>query len=187
MLGIDLLRDQLRFVVIVQVSEVRTGSVGIMLPDLFSPPEMVLLASVHAFATLYMCGLIWFVQVVHYPLHGLVGNEGFTRYQTEHVRRTGWVVMGPMLVELLTAVLLVINLPVGALYSLPIVGLLLLVKAWVGTAFLSVPAHRQLERGFSQAAHFRLVRTNWIRTFAWTIRAPIALAMLVAVAGDKSL
>ena len=158
-----------------------------MFADMFSQNDMVLLASVHAFTTLYMCGLIWFVQVVHYPLHGFVGIDGFIRYQTEHVRRTGWVVMGPMLLEVVTAVLLVINIPLGAHYSLPIVGLLLLVKAWVGTAFLSVPAHRQLERGFSQAAHGRLVHTNWVRTFAWTVRAPIALAILVLVAGDKSL
>ncbi len=37
--------------------------------------ELLLLG--HVGATLFMVGLIWFVQVVHYPLFGHVGGEGF--------------------------------------------------------------------------------------------------------------
>ena len=35
--------------------------------------------------TIYMTGLIWFVQVVHYPLHGEVGSTNFLRYQELYV------------------------------------------------------------------------------------------------------
>ena len=38
----------------------------------------VLLA--HAAATLFMVGLIWFVQVVHYPLFARVGPDAFVPY-----------------------------------------------------------------------------------------------------------
>ena len=31
----------------------------------------------HLAATLYMVGVIWFVQVVHYPLFARAGAEGF--------------------------------------------------------------------------------------------------------------
>ena len=139
------------------------------------------MATVHAAATLYMCGLIWFVQLVHYPLHGLVGPEEFVNYQAEHVRRTSWVVVAPMVVELLAAVFLVIA-PLGKPAGLwAVVGLLLLVKVWVSTAFLSVPAHRTLEKGRNPQAHLRLVSTNWVRTVAWTARAPIALMLLIHI------
>lgn len=158
-----------------------------MLIDNVPPYQLVALASVHAFAAVYMCGLIWFVQVVHYPLHGLVGSNSFVRYQAAHVRRTAWVVMVPMLVELVSALLLIACLPKGKYYALPVVGALLLLKAWVGTALLSVPAHRKLEEGFDAKAHTRLVSTNWVRTFAWTVRAPIAIGILILTAVEVRL
>jgi hypothetical protein len=61
----------------------------------------------HGAATLYMTGVIWFVQIVHYPLFSRVGQPGFSEYAREHVRRTGRVVAGPMLVELASAVAVV--------------------------------------------------------------------------------
>ena len=149
--------------------------------ELFSPHHLMLIAAVHASATLYMCGLIWFVQVVHYPLHGLVGEASFCIYQREHVRRTSWVVIAPMLCELATAGVLVAVLSKDGIDPLATVGFLLLLKAWLATFLLSVPAHRKLEQSFSKPAHKQLVYTNWVRTFAWTLRAPIAMAMLVTV------
>lgn len=47
------------------------------------------LLTTHLFATAAMVGLIWFVQVVHYPLFASVGADGFTDYETAHRRRTG--------------------------------------------------------------------------------------------------
>jgi hypothetical protein len=35
---------------------------------------------VHGFATLYMTGLIWFVQLVHYPLFAQVGRHAHLSY-----------------------------------------------------------------------------------------------------------
>jgi hypothetical protein len=82
-----------------------------------------------------------------------------------------------MLVEAVTAFFLVVLVP-----EQPLVwwGLVLLVLIWGSTLALQVPQHRRLERGFDAAAHRRLVRTNWIRTFAWTARGIIALALLPA-------
>ena len=48
--------------------------------------------SCHAAATLYMTGLIWFVQVVHYPLMGLTGKAEFSAYEQRHTLLTTWVV-----------------------------------------------------------------------------------------------
>jgi hypothetical protein len=57
----------------------------------------------HAFCTVAMAGLIWFVQVVHYPLFFAVGTREFPRYEVLHSRRTGHVVAPLMLGELTTA------------------------------------------------------------------------------------
>ena len=129
----------------------------------------------HLVATVYMAGLIWFVQLVHYPLMKGVGPERFALYANEHSRRTGWAVGAPMLVEGATAAMLALSPRTDPALAWPGLGLLVLI--WLSTAFLQVPCHRALGKSFDEAAIARLVRTNWIRTTAWTMRAGLAVAM----------
>ena len=138
------------------------------------PVEWLLLT--HAGATLFMVGVIWFVQVVHYPLFSGVGDAGFSAYERQHARRTGWVVGAPMLVELATAV--AAAWCVGG--TIAFAGLALLAAIWASTGLWQVPAHRRLEAGFDAAVHRRLVTTNWLRTVAWSARGVVALALLGA-------
>ena len=132
---------------------------------------------VHLAATLLMTGLIWFVQVVHYPLFAKVG-AGFSVFELEHARRTGWVVGPLMVIELASAGWLLWHPPSGSSRALPLLGLGLLAVIWTSTAFLQVPCHRVLGRGFDAQVHSRLVRSNWIRTAAWTGRSMIAVALV---------
>ena len=46
-------------------------------------------------STLFMTGLIWFVQVVHYPLFDRVDPDSFRRYHADHTIATGFVVILP--------------------------------------------------------------------------------------------
>lgn len=135
------------------------------------------LLMVHAAATLYLTGVIWFVQIVHYPLFSRVGQAGFSAYEREHVRQTSRVVAGPMLAELASAVAVV--WVVGG--PLAWIGFALVGVIWMSTWIWQVPAHRRLERGFDAAAHVRLTRTNWVRTAAWTVRSVLALALVAGL------
>ncbi len=135
--------------------------------------DLILL--LHTGSTLAMCGLIWFVQIVHYPLFASLGREDFALYEKTHVRRTGWVVGPLMIAEGISAIWLCAIPPLGFGRVIPLIGFVLLVLIWGSTAALQVPAHRQLERGFSPEHHRRLTRTNWIRTILWSIRALLAL------------
>jgi len=139
-------------------------------------PEALLL--LNTAATLFMVGLIWFVQIVHYPLHGLVGPAEFVRYQRQHTRRTGWVVGPPMIVEIITAPLLTVFTPPRVAPALPWLGLALLACVWASTLLHQIPCHRRLERSWSDRDHRRLVTTNWIRTVAWTGRGLICVLMI---------
>lgn len=49
---------------------------------------------------------------------------------------------------------------------------------WLSTALLQVPLHRALLPGFDPAKIHRLVRSNWLRTVAWTLRSGIALWLI---------
>lgn len=133
---------------------------------------------VHAAATLYMTGLIWFVQLVHYPLMASVGKDNYTTYQRLHEQRTTLAVAPAMLIEFATACYLALQTPDGMAPWLTWAGLTLVVLIWLSTALLQVPCHKQLGAGFHQTAHRRLVRTNWLRTGMWTARGGVAIAML---------
>ena len=137
--------------------------------------KLILLTNV--FATLFMVGLIWFVQIVHYPLFSSVGQKEFQRYEQMHQRLTTWVVGPAMLVELATAFALLKFAP-GESQTLVWTGIVLVGVIWISTATLSVPAHNSLTLEYTQAAYDKLVRTNWIRTICWTARGGLMLYLV---------
>ena len=67
----------------------------------------------HVAATMFMTGVIWFVQIVHYPLFSGVGKAEFSAYEQRHTALTTWVVAPPMLIEALTALMLLWFRPQG--------------------------------------------------------------------------
>ncbi len=126
----------------------------------------------HAAVTWFLCGLIWTIQLVHYPSFADVSREGFASFHQAHVQRITALVALPMLVELVTAGLILLIAPVPRASALG--GLLLLVIIWGATAFVQVPLHDALARGGDSAIMTRLVDTNWVRTVAWTLRGVLA-------------
>ncbi|WP_119067509.1 hypothetical protein [Rubrobacter indicoceani] len=140
---------------------------------MFGLPDAILLANLAS--TLFMVGVIWFVQVVHYPLFARVGEPGFIAYEGDHSRLTGYVVGPPMLLEAGTSVVLLLFRPEGVAGWLLWTGFALVVVIWVSTVLLQIPRHRALGAGFDQTAHRFLVASNWVRTAAWTARGVIVL------------
>jgi hypothetical protein len=138
---------------------------------------------VHAAATLSMAGVIWIIQLVHYPLFGLVGTSGYALYHEGHTRRITWVVGPGMVVEAATAVLLVLRVPDGVPAWEPVAGLVAVGLLWLSTWLVQVPLHGRLGTGFDVGAHRALVRTNWFRTALWSARAVLVLVMVGQAAG----
>lgn len=130
-------------------------------------------------ATGFMTGLIWFVQVVHYPLFARVGSGEFVAYEDEHVRRTTLIVAPAMLIEAASSLALLLIIQGDVQRLLAWLGAAMLCVIWLSTALLQVPCHRQLSSGFASTTVERLSVSNWIRTLAWTARLIIASAMLV--------
>jgi len=134
-----------------------------------------LLFHMHAAATWALAGLVWTVQVVHYPLMARVGAGSFPGYHAAHTRRMTRVVAPLMLAELGTAGAL---LWLGERNPWWLASLAPLAGNWLSTALVQVPLHRRLSSGFDPAAHTRLVRTNWWRTAAWSLRGGLVLPAL---------
>lgn len=125
-------------------------------------------------STLAMLGLIWFVQVVHYPLFELVNDRQFA---SSHAMRTTYVVAPLMLVEIGSgaALLRATWRPAFITSTEAWFGAALVVVIWMSTAFLQVPLHDRLQARHSVADARRLVATNWVRTIAWSIRAALVM------------
>ncbi|MBM3847150.1 MAG: hypothetical protein FJ405_12810 [Verrucomicrobia bacterium] len=125
------------------------------------------LLACHASATWALVGLIWTVQLVHYPLFRKVGADAFRGYHAEHTRRITWVVAPLMTTELLTAILLFLG---GQREPWLVVSFVPLAFNWLATWRVQMPLHKQLSAGFDAEMHRRLVSSNWWRTIAWSIR-----------------
>lgn len=140
-----------------------------------TPDWLHALLVVHAASTLAMCGVVWFVQIVHYPLFDSVGPAAFAAYESRHAQRTSRIVGPLMVAEAIAALALAAQNP-----SHPLVwfGLATLALIWTSTFWIQVPQHRRLAGGFDSIAHRRLVRSNWLRTLAWSARGFVALSLL---------
>ncbi|NND12705.1 MAG: hypothetical protein HKO10_01965 [Acidimicrobiia bacterium] len=138
--------------------------------------EMILLF--HAAATWAMVGLIWFVQLVHYPLFSSVGESSFVGYEARHTRATTSVVAMFMPLEAVTGLWLVLGPPEGVETGLAIVGLVLVGLLWLSTVAWQAPIHGKLSRGFDGRLYRLLVGSNWLRTILWSVRGVIVLVMV---------
>jgi hypothetical protein len=130
------------------------------------------------FCTLFMTGLIWFVQIVHYPLFNQIAPACFANYETIHCQVTTSVVALPMILEAFTAGLMPLVRPgkVSALAAWS--GLALVIIIWFSTLFFSIPNHSILSSGFNQKAYDELCNLNWIRTICWTLRSLLLLSLV---------
>jgi hypothetical protein len=137
-------------------------------------PEIVWLT--HLAATLFLVGLIWVVQVVHYPLFAQVGADQFHGYWRGHTRLITWLVAPSMFAEVVTGVLLFAVRPPGVSFAVLGVAFGLLLVNWLSTWLVQIPLHERLGRRYDPVTLRRLVLTNWVRTAAWTLRGVLVLA-----------
>ncbi len=129
-------------------------------------------------ATWGMVGLIWIVQVVHYPMLAEYSAVAPVRAVVDHQRRITPVVGPFMAAEGVTALILLVDRPatMGTLSAWTAAALLGV--ALLGTSALQVPWHRRVAEGHDDELAQRLITTNWLRTGAWTARGLVLAAVL---------
>ncbi len=133
---------------------------------------------IHAGTTLFLVGLIWTIQIVHYPLFANVGASDYAAYQNLHISRITFVVAPVMIAELATAIFFIFSdfTPINPNYFR--VGLVLVLIIWASTMFIQSPIHGKLSQAFDNNLIDKLVLTNWIRTIAWSLRGALVLWMI---------
>lgn len=136
---------------------------------------MNLIFFMHLFTTFFMCGVCWFVQIVHYPLFREIPKEAFPNYERRNFV-TGYVTVPAMTIELFSGLwVLYTDYSTIFLYNM-----VLLSFIWASTFFFQVPLHFKLAKEGNPNHITQLIKTNWIRTVIWTVRS-ILLAYLLTV------
>jgi len=133
--------------------------------------QIVLL--IHLFSTIFMTGLCWFVQIVHYPLFRAMKLEDLPHYEQKN-KVTGYITVTVMTVELITGLILVYQ----QFELLYILNIAFLAFIWLSTMVYQVPMHLKLMIVASNETISKLIRTNWIRTLGWTIRSGVLMVIL---------
>ncbi len=120
---------------------------------------------VHALAVFALFGLIWTIQLVHYPMFQFIEAPHWPRFHQLHSRNITFIVFPLMLVELLTSIQLLIE--ERSLNHLILGGCA--AGVWLLTMTVFMPLHHKLSRGQVSTTLSLLVRFNWLRTFIWTL------------------
>lgn len=128
---------------------------------------------------LYNLGVIWFVQLVVYPLFAKVGSDDYVDYHKFYSSRIPLPVILPGFACFLLPMVLIffrpLSIPLWIALANAVCGLIGLVV----TVALEIPRHHRLESGGKQERVIsELIRYNWPRTFGITGSAVLTLVML---------
>ncbi len=120
-----------------------------------------------------MTGVIWIVQILHYPTFLKIEREKFQNFAEWHSVKITWIVAPLMVLEMLSSVIL---LKLFDFTLLPIVHVISIGFIWLATALLSVPCHNLLiGQGYNEEVIYKLIRTNWVRTVLWSLRSALVI------------
>ena len=123
---------------------------------------------IHLIATSVMVGVIWIIQLVHYPSFHFIELNQYTTFQRFHMSRISYVVIPAMLTELFTLIFIII--PMDQVDHIILASAFLLIVIWLMTAVFFSDVHQKLTLGYDQAVVEKLVKLNWGRTLLWTLR-----------------
>jgi hypothetical protein len=127
-----------------------------------------------------MVGLIWMVQVVHYPMLATYSELAPATAAMDHQTRISWVVGPLMAAEGVTALILLFDRPATMSAWSAWVAAGLLGVALLSTVLVQVPLHARLAEHHDADAVRRLIVSNWVRTVAWTARGVVLAGVLAS-------
>ena len=113
-----------------------------------------------------MLVLIWLVQCIIYPAFRAIEADRFEAWHRRYMQTISVFVIPLMLIQLTCSAWAAIAHPV----PWNVISMAAVAAAWAVTFCISAPCHQKLQRiGKDPATIERIIRTNWLRTLAWTI------------------
>ena len=132
-----------------------------------------LLFKINFISTSVMSGVIWVIQLLHYPSFHFINEKKYVDFQHFHMERISFIVIPVMIIELASALLLAYFFQ----SSLTIILLALVLGVWLITFIFFTNMHQKLTNGYDPTIVRRLVQINWSRTILWSFRLIILLSI----------
>ncbi len=125
---------------------------------------------IHCIATFIMVGVIWVIQLVHYPSFYFIEKKKYQSFQKFHMRNISYIVMPMMIIELFTGFILIVNFNNFKGYYNFNISLFFLLCTWAITGIIFTKLHNELLKGYDKLIIKKIIKWNWIRTIFWTFR-----------------
>ncbi|MEX1062304.1 MAG: hypothetical protein WEC12_01765 [Balneolaceae bacterium] len=138
--------------------------------------ELVWVFLLNTACSLILTGIIWFMQIVYYPVLPRLYRAEFKRHHRFIVSRSVFIAGPFMAGELISSIYLASNAEQFFLYHLG--GLIIVAILWLSTFFIQLPAHFRLNKGYNEEFVKKLTDTNWLRTILWSAKSLISLQAL---------
>ena len=135
--------------------------------------ELDFLYKIHIVSTSLMVGVIWIMQLVHYPSFNFINVEEYKSFQEFHMKRISLIVIPVMIMELTSGVLIFWIYQTDNIFFN--ISLFCLFFIWFLTAILFSKMHQKLTLGYQISIVTKLVNSNWLRTISWTLRLGLVL------------
>ena len=129
----------------------------------------------HFTSTSIMVGVIWVIQLVHYPSFKYVKDSDYIIFQKYHMSNISYIVFPSMFTELITSLLIFFSGEKSFLFMLSMICLSLI---WVITGVLFTKFHSTLQKGKDLKMIEKMIKANWIRTLLWTMRLIMILFVI---------
>lgn len=136
---------------------------------------MELISIINLVCTWALIGLVWTIQLTHYPTFHHISELKWKRFHKHHTFSISLVVMPLMLIEIGATIIAVYYSATG----INILALILVIGVWLNTFLQAVPLHNQLASAKNRQMIDQLVRVNWIRTLLWTAKGGILLYTMI--------
>ena len=133
--------------------------------------EIEILSEVHFLSTSLMVGIIWVIQLLHYPAFNFIKESDYVEFQHFHMQRISFIVVPVMILELFSAFMLVYYLRSNLLT----ICLIILLFIWLITFVFFTKLHQSLLDGYDKKIVDKLVKINWSRTVLWSLRLIILI------------
>lgn len=138
--------------------------------------NLIITAIIQLIVSWILIGIVWYTQIIHYPLYRKI-KEGFVEYERSHIRRSAFMIGPLMLIEAITATMLV-GLSEGLLAKFALINFIFVALIWLSTFLFQVTQHQKLSVRFSRRILNNLIASNWIRTMIWTGKGIIMAAYM---------
>lgn len=130
---------------------------------------------IHLVSTSFMVGVIWIVQLVHYPTFLFIDEQKSHDFQKFHMSRISYIVMPAMTTELFSGIYIYTYLNMVIDSNLFLLALTILIINWIITALVFVKMHNKLLINYKIEIISLLVKWNWLRTLLWSVRLILLL------------